>query len=95
MVEDAVFSELASEKFPFKWENNGKFFVFGTIRFQTVEIGELFDALTAKFPIKRNWEILQRKWECNSWIWEGFPQNSGQIMGGQSAIAAHKTEGIS
>jgi hypothetical protein len=26
MVEDAVLSELASEKFPFKWENNGNYF---------------------------------------------------------------------
>ncbi len=57
MVEDAVFSELASEKFPFKWENNGNFFVFARYCSYWAEIEALLEAVTGKFPLKRNWEI--------------------------------------
>ena len=40
MVEDAVFSELASGKFPLKWENNGNFFVFARFRFLSMDKGQ-------------------------------------------------------
>jgi len=70
MVEDAVFSELASENSHLNGNLMGNFSVLAQLRSPRVVTGELFEGLTGKFPLKWNWEISEEKWESDPRSWE-------------------------